>query len=78
MVKRVWKLGETKKDRKGRTIFFKGYSKKLTDNGTAIELWEPEEWVKKFKFKNDDWINSLNYIDFDWSAMVQEFNWQLW
>ena len=27
MVKRVWKLGETKKDRKGRTIFFKGYSK---------------------------------------------------
>lgn len=43
MVKRVWKLGETKKDRKGRIIFFKGYSKKLTDNGAAIELWEPEE-----------------------------------
>ena len=43
MVKKVWKLGETKKDRKGRTIFFRGYSKKLTDNGTAIELWEPEE-----------------------------------
>ena len=43
MVKRVWKLGKTKKDRKGRTIFFKGYSKELTDNGTAIELWEPEE-----------------------------------
>ena len=37
------KQGETKKDRKGRSIFFKGYSKKVTDNGTVIEPWEPEE-----------------------------------
>ena len=43
MVKKVWKQGETKKDRKGRTIFFKGYSKKVTDNETVIELWGPEE-----------------------------------
>ena len=35
------KPGDTKKDRKGRTIYFKGYSDELTKKGDAIELWEP-------------------------------------
>ena len=38
----VWSYGDSKKDRKGRPIFFVGYSSSLSDNGDRIELWEPE------------------------------------
>jgi len=43
---KVWKIGDTKKDRKGRTIYFKGYSKEISKKGDAIELWEPEKEKK--------------------------------
>tara|TARA_Y100001936_G_scaffold242119_1_gene278923 strand:- start:1282 stop:1422 length:141 start_codon:yes stop_codon:yes gene_type:complete len=42
MAKSKLKPGDTKKDRKGRTIYFKGYSDKFSKKGDAIELWEPE------------------------------------
>ena len=41
MAKSKLKPGDTKKDRKGRRIYFKGYSDELTKKGDAIELWEP-------------------------------------
>ena len=41
MAKSKLKPGDTKKDRKGRTIYFKGYSNELTTKGDAVELWEP-------------------------------------
>lgn len=43
MKNKVWKIGDTKKDRKGRTIYFKGYSKEISKKGDVIELWEPEK-----------------------------------
>ena len=43
MKNKVWKIGDTKKDRKGRTIYFKGYSKEISKKGDTIELWEPEK-----------------------------------
>ena len=43
MPKKLYKIGDTKKDRKGRTIFFKGYSTECTKEGLPIELWEPFE-----------------------------------
>ena len=41
--KKLYKIGDTKKDRKGRTIFFKGYSTECSKKGLPIELWEPFE-----------------------------------
>ena len=38
----VWFYGDLKKDRKGRPIFFVGYSAVLSNKGDRIELWEPE------------------------------------
>ena len=35
-------VGDTKKDRKGRTIYFKGYSEEVSKKGVSIELWGPE------------------------------------
>ena len=43
MSKKLYKIGDTKKDRKGRTIFFKGYSTESSKKGLPIELWEPFE-----------------------------------
>ena len=43
MTKKLYKIGDTKKDRKGRTIFFKGYSTECSKKGCPIELWEPFE-----------------------------------
>ena len=43
MQKKLYKIGDTKKDRKGRTIFFKGYSTERSKKGFPIELWEPLE-----------------------------------
>ena len=40
MAKSKLKPGDTKKDRKGKTIYFKGYSEELTKKGDVIELWE--------------------------------------
>jgi hypothetical protein len=34
--------GDTKKDRKGRPIYFKGYSDEVSKKGVSIELWGPE------------------------------------
>lgn len=35
-------VGDTKKDRKGRTIYFKGYSEEVSKKGVSIELWSSE------------------------------------
>ena len=43
MPKKLYKIGDTKKDRKGRIIFFKGYSTECSKKGFPIELWEPFE-----------------------------------
>ena len=43
MPKKLFKIGDTKKDRKGRTIFFKGYSTECSKKGLPIKLWEPFE-----------------------------------
>ena len=43
MPKKLYKIGDTKKDRKDRTIFFKGYSTECSKKGLPIELWEPFE-----------------------------------
>ena len=43
MSKKLYKIGDAKKDRKGRTIFFKGYSTEYSKKGLPIELWEPSE-----------------------------------
>ena len=38
----IWSYGDSKKDRKGRSIIFVGYSAALSFKGDKIELWEPE------------------------------------
>ena len=38
-----WSYGDSKKDRKGRSIFFVGYSNALSMSGDQFELWEPED-----------------------------------
>ena len=44
----IWTFGDSKKDRKGRTIYFIGYSNETDSNGYSIELWEPEiEYLKR-------------------------------
>ena len=40
MPKKLHKIGDTKKDRKGRIILFKGYSTERSKKGFPIELWE--------------------------------------
>ena len=39
----VWSYGDSKKDRKGKSIFFVGYSNALSMSGDQFELWEPED-----------------------------------
>ena len=43
MAIKLYKIGDTKKDRKGRKIFFKGYSTERSMKGFSIKLWEPFE-----------------------------------
>tara|TARA_B100001093_G_scaffold151575_1_gene144310 strand:+ start:982 stop:1113 length:132 start_codon:yes stop_codon:yes gene_type:complete len=43
MPEKVYKIGETKKDRQGRTIYFEGYSSEVSKKGKPIELWKPEK-----------------------------------
>ena len=40
--KKAWLFGDTKTDRKGRAIYFVGYSTETDAKGNLIELWEPE------------------------------------
>jgi hypothetical protein len=40
--KKAWLFGDTKADRKGRAIYFVGYSTETDAKGNPIELWEPE------------------------------------
>lgn len=40
--KRDWSYGDTKIDKKGRIIYFVGYSTEISKAGNLIELWEPE------------------------------------
>ena len=40
--KKAWSFGDTKTDRKGRAIYFIGYSSETDAKGNQIELWEPE------------------------------------
>ena len=35
-------VGDTKKDRKGKTIYFKGYFEEVSKKGVSVELWGPE------------------------------------
>jgi|TARA_B110000977_G_C11073651_1_gene490392 hypothetical protein len=49
MKKTNWSFGDSKKDRKGRVIFFIGYSKEVSSRDKPNELWEPEEIFLKRK-----------------------------
>jgi hypothetical protein len=40
-IKKVWSVGDSKKDRQGRLIYFVGYSKDLDGKGRPFELWQP-------------------------------------
>jgi hypothetical protein len=40
--KKAWSFGDTKTDRKGRAIYFIGYSSETDAKGNQIEFWEPE------------------------------------
>ena len=40
--KKAWLFGDIKTDRKGRAIYFVGYSTETDAKGNQIELWEPE------------------------------------
>jgi len=35
-------VGDAKKNRKGKTIYFKGYSEEVSKKGVSVELWGPE------------------------------------
>ena len=48
--KKLWLLGESKKDRKGRLIYFAGYSKEIDSKGNNIELWQPTPLHKTQKY----------------------------
>lgn len=50
--KKAWLFGDTKADRKGRAIYFVGYSTETDAKGNPIELWEPE--VKFLNRKLDE------------------------
>ena len=43
MKNKLFTIGETKKDRPGRTIYFKGYSDEVSKKGAPIELWDSEK-----------------------------------
>ena len=46
--KKGWSYGDTKKDKKGRIIYFVGYSSETSKSGDLIELWEPKsEYLKR-------------------------------
>ena len=45
--KKNWSYGDTKKDRKGKVIYFVGYSTELSKKGHPIEMWVQEnEYLK--------------------------------
>jgi hypothetical protein len=46
-IKKVWSIGDSKKDRKGRLIYFNGYSKDSDPKGNPFELWQPEPILNK-------------------------------
>ena len=46
-IKKVWSIGDSKKDRKGRLIYFNGYSKDSDAKGNPFELWQPEPILNK-------------------------------
>ena len=50
--KKAWLFGDIKTDRKGRAIYFVGYSTETDAKGNQIELWEPE--VKFLNRKLDE------------------------
>ena len=41
--KKIWNFGDSKIDRKGRQIFFIGYSEETNSKSEPIELWESEK-----------------------------------
>ena len=43
MKNKILKIGETKRDRQVRTIYFKGYSDEVSKKGAPIELWDSEK-----------------------------------
>ncbi|MDA8867805.1 hypothetical protein N9I96_00750 [Gammaproteobacteria bacterium] len=45
--KKVWSKGDSKKDSKGRLIYFIGYSNDLDAKGNSFELWQPEPILNK-------------------------------
>jgi hypothetical protein len=46
-IKKVWSIGDSKKDRKGSLIYFNGYSSDLDAKGNPFELWQPEPILNK-------------------------------
>ena len=46
-IKKIWSIGDSKKDRKGKLIYFIGYSKELDNKGNPFELWQPEPTLNK-------------------------------
>ncbi|MDA9220977.1 hypothetical protein OAI17_05805 [Gammaproteobacteria bacterium] len=46
-IKKVWSIGDSKKDRKGRLIYFIGYSRDLDAKGNPFELWQLEPILNK-------------------------------
>ncbi|MDA8908365.1 hypothetical protein N9Q90_04440 [Gammaproteobacteria bacterium] len=46
-IKKVWSIGDSKKDRKGRLIYFIGYSRDLDAKGNPFELWQLKPILNK-------------------------------
>jgi len=46
-IKKAWSIGDSKKDREGRLIYFNGYSKDSDAKGNPFELWQPEPILNK-------------------------------
>ena len=45
--KKNWSYGDAKEDRKGKVIYFVGYSTELSKKGNPIEMWVQEnEYLK--------------------------------
>ena len=54
-IKKVWSVGDSKKDKQGRLIYFVGYSKDLDGKGRPFELWQPNPVInikKKGSFRS--------------------------